>query len=170
MLRKLLAAVAAVALVALLLFTFGGEAPGLIAPGEPAPEIKAGQWVGGERPDLAGKIVVVDVFATWCKPCIKTTPALIDVYEEFQQHGIVFVSLTAEDGNARPEVEAFREQMNVPWVIGLDAGETLAQIGVPAIPLLVVIGPDGKVISVGGDDRSLRNVLSQAVAYQRQAS
>lgn len=168
--RKLLAAVAVIALLGVLLFTFGGKMPGVIQPGEAAPDITAGQWVGGERPDLTGKIVVVDVFATWCVPCIKTTPALIEVYEEFVEHDVVFVSLTAEDGNARREVEAFREQMNVPWTIGIDAGETMAKIGVPALPLLVVIGRDGRVLSVGGDDHSLRAVLSQAVAYQRKPS
>ena len=55
---------------------------GLIAPGEDAPEIVAGRWVGGEQPSLEGKIVVVDVFATWCEPCARATPKLVEIYDD----------------------------------------------------------------------------------------
>ncbi len=167
MLRKILACFAAGFVGIALLVLFGGTTAGLIAPGDAAPELKASQWVGGDAPDVAGKIVVVDVFATWCAPCIETTPALIEVYREFEKHGVVFVSLTTEDGNSRREVEAFRDQMNVPWTVGIDAGETVRKLGVVAIPVLIVIGPDGKVISVGDDEKKLRSTLSRAVAYQR---
>lgn len=168
MLRTSLAFLAAVVVLMAVVSLLGGSHSGLIAVGARAPELTAAQWVGGEAPEFAGKIVVVDVFATWCGPCVQAMPALIEVHREFDPHGVLFIGLTNEPGDARSEVEAFRERLGIPWTLGIDAGATIQKLGVRTIPVLIVIGPDGQVISAGDDEKQLRSTLSRAVAYQRQ--
>lgn len=137
---------------------------GLIAPGEDAPEIVAGRWVGGEQPTLEGKIVVVDVFATWCEPCARATPKLVEIYDEFHPHGVEFVALTGQASNEVDDVIHYCKELKVPWVVGMDAMPTIDKLGVSYIPMVVVIGPDGNVISVGDDEPRLRSTLAKAVA------
>lgn len=136
----------------------------LIAPGAQAPELVAREWVGGE-PTTAGKIVVVDVFATWCVPCAQATPGMIEVYNEFHPQGVEFVALTSEERDEIGKVKQFVSDLGVPWPVGVGAEETLQQFGVKYIPMVFVIGPDGKILSVGDDEPRLRETLGKALAY-----
>jgi len=138
----------------------------LIAPGTQAPALQAAEWVGG-RPETAGKLVVVDVFATWCGPCAEKTPGLVKVYEEFHPQGVEFLALTSEELHDTPAVEEFVQHFGVPWPVGVAAGETIQQLGVKYIPTVIVIGPDGKVISVGDNEVQLRTTLGKTLAYSR---
>jgi thiol-disulfide isomerase/thioredoxin len=135
----------------------------LITPGTKAPELMAAEWVG-DVPDTEGKIVVVDVFGTWCPPCQKATPGLIKVYDEFHPQGVEFLALTSEETSEINKVKEFVEHFGVPWSIGVGAGRTIDQLGVTAVPTMIVIGKDGKVISVGDDEPRLRDTLAKAVA------
>jgi thiol-disulfide isomerase/thioredoxin len=148
----------------LLLAGCGPRLDTLISPGDPAPELVAAEWVGGDAPAADGKILVVDVFATWCGPCAKATPGLVEVYNEFHPRGVEFVAITSEELSDKGLVQAFRQHFSVPWAVGMDAGDTIQQLGVSYIPMIVVIGPDGKVLSVGDDEPRLRSTLSKALA------
>lgn len=138
----------------------------LIAPGAQAPAMQAAEWVGGQ-PETAGKLVVVDVFATWCPPCQEATPQLVKVYEEFHPKGVEFLALTSEELHDMPAVEKFVQHFGVQWPVGVSAGETIQQLGVKYIPTVIVIGPDGKVVSVGDNETQLRTTLGKALAYSR---
>src|SRR6056297_3351124 len=60
------------------------EGRGGLAVGKPAPEIQAAGWVNGSPPDvLSGKVIVVDAWATWCLPCKKKAPDLVETYQKF---------------------------------------------------------------------------------------
>jgi thiol-disulfide isomerase/thioredoxin len=139
----------------------------LIAPGATAPELKAGQWLGGKPPAVPGKLLVIDVFATWCGPCAKATPKMIDVYEEFHPRGVEFIAITPEATSETDSVNEFIAYFKVPWPVGVGATETIDSMGVTTIPMVIVIGADGKVLSVGDDEPRLRSTLSRALAYQQ---
>jgi thiol-disulfide isomerase/thioredoxin len=97
-----------------------------------------------------GKFLVVDFWASWCAPCRKFIPTLKKTYEKYAAKGIGFISVSVDDRADLWKRAMTEEQM--PWPQGLgqhgfsDAGLKTAFL-FNSIPYMIVIGPDGKVVS-----------------------
>jgi thiol-disulfide isomerase/thioredoxin len=78
--------------------------------GNPAPPLTVGKWVKG--PPVAnftkGKIYVLDIWATWCGPCIGGIPHLTELQKRYASAGVVIIGLTGADdyGSSLDKVEA----------------------------------------------------------------
>ena len=99
--------------------------------------------------DYSGKVLLVNLWATWCGPCQKETPELVKIHKEYQSRGVEVVGLSTEnpDASAR-SVSDFVRQFNVDYQIGWAKPE-VAQImmqGRTSIPQSFIIARDGRVI------------------------
>lgn len=96
--------------------------------------------------DFAGKVVVLDLWATWCPPCRQEIPVLVELYEQFKEQGLVVVGVGMDEGGAdalRPFAEA--NKMTYPVLVGDKAvGEAYK---VTSIPTTFIIGRDGAIVS-----------------------
>ena len=94
--------------------------------------------------DFSGKYVLIDFWASWCAPCRASFPAIARLYEQYRgKLTIIGVSLDRSETAWR---KALGEE-KCPWVQLWDQkGEASKTYAVSAIPLLVLIGPDGRII------------------------
>jgi len=156
--------------------------------GNKAPQIDAERWLGAPAQPLsalAGKVVVLDFWATWCQPCRTVMPGLDAMYRELAAHGLVVLGVTrhyphgflpnsAADIHTGKSVRDMDEAaflahltefkkvtgLGYPFVIGTTAD--FESYKVPGIPTVVVIGKDQTVryIAVGSCREAL---IRQAV-------
>ncbi len=125
----------------------GGESSPLLNQ-EPKP-FKLPLLTGGEF-DLAaekGKVIVLDFWATWCGPCVKSLPEMIDELSFFDPKKVRFIGMNQAEG--KEQVARFLETRGWQFEVALDASQRVGQqFGVEGIPHTVIVGPDGKVAYV----------------------
>ncbi len=100
--------------------------------------------------DFSGKIVVVNLWATWCGPCRREVPEYEKVRKEFAGRGVEFIGLTTEDPlTSSARVKRFARDFNFGFRLGWADRETATTLmnGRSSIPQTLVIAPDGRIIS-----------------------
>ena len=93
--------------------------------------------------DFQGKVVILDFWATWCKPCRMEIPGFIELYKAYKDSGFVMVGVALD----RPQkVARFYEanKMNYPVVIGNNS-IAKAYGGIMGIPTTFVIDKNGRI-------------------------
>ena len=100
--------------------------------------------------DFTGKVIVVNLWATWCGPCRREVPDYERVRKQFADRGVEFIGLTTEDPiTTRSRVQKFVRDFNFKFRIGWaddDTARTLMN-GRNVIPQTLVIAADGRIIS-----------------------
>jgi thiol-disulfide isomerase/thioredoxin len=124
------------------------------APPEPLPEsvMQASiNMLDGKKAKLAdysGKVLVLDVWATWCGPCKQEIPYLVEIAKDYKSRGVEVIGLTNEDPKTDTEVvKDFSKSFNINYPIGWADEEMQAGLmRAPGIPQTYIIGRDGKVL------------------------
>lgn len=117
---------------------------------------------------FAGKTVLVDVWGTWCIPCLREMPALREAYNAFKARGLESLSVSVEE---TPEaVKRFRRiRWPMPWhqarVDDWMSSPVLAALQIHAVPRIVLVGPDGTILAADEELRgaSLRVTLDRVL-------
>ena len=99
--------------------------------------------------DYSGKVLIVDLWATWCGPCRQEIPHLIELAKEYKGKGVEVIGLTSENPETDAEmVKEFSKMFNINYPIGWADEEMQSGLtrGRAAIPQTYIIGRDGKVL------------------------
>lgn len=101
--------------------------------------------------DFKGKIVILDFWATWCKPCIQSFPAMQQVMQQHPEVVFLFIA-TFETGDALQKVKQFSREKQFPFRYLMDEplkGESsfkaFTHFRVPSVPYKVVLDKKGDI-------------------------
>ena len=109
---------------------------------------------------LKGKVVLVDFWATWCKPCVGEMPSLLAHYEKYHDKGFEIVGVSLDQD--REALEQFLQQNDIPWKQILDpANPALEKYGIRSFPTVILIGRDGRVTSINARGEELEKLLAE---------
>ena len=112
-------------------------------------ELRAAKGAPIKLSDYSGKVLLVNLWATWCGPCRSETPELVKLHKEFQSRGVEMVGLSTENPDSSADsVRDFVRTFNVDYRVGWatsDVAITLMQ-GRDAIPQSFIIARDGRII------------------------
>lgn len=123
--------------------------------------------------DFAGKIIVVNLWATWCGPCRKEVPEYEEVRRAYAGRNIEFIGLTTEDPHtASDRVKQFARDFHFGFRLGWVDREMASQLmnGRNVIPQTFVIAADGRILShwrgysSGRSGERLRDALEHALS------
>lgn len=93
--------------------------------------------------DLSGKIILVDLMATWCGSCATQNEYLETVYATLTGP-LVIISLTIDRSETAAMMEDYQSDNGLPWDHGVDTGSSFASyFEVTSVPTLVLIDGDG---------------------------
>jgi thiol-disulfide isomerase/thioredoxin len=98
--------------------------------------------------DYSGKVLVLDLWATWCGPCKQEIPYLVEMAKEYKSRGVEVIGLTNEDPEIHAEVvKDFSKTFNINYQIGWADAEMEAGLmrGRNGIPQTFIIGRNGKI-------------------------
>ena len=127
---------------------------------------------GGTFPETAGKVVLVDFWASWCTPCKASFPMLAKLNRELGPSGFIVVAVGIDEKVAA--AEGFVKKMQPEFPTVHDFGQRLVrQVEVPTMPTSFLLGRDGKVRFIHrgfhGDrtEAELRQQIAQLISEAR---
>ena len=144
--------------------------------GNPAPDFSNYEnHLGGTNSlkDFRGKYVYIDVWATWCRPCIVQFPFIKKLKEEYKNKNIVFVGISTDDdrrsnGNwekAREKWKKMVKQKNLDGIqlwAGKDDARFSKEYAIRGIPRFILIDPKGNIVNshaVSPSSGSIRSII-----------
>ena len=116
-----------------------------------------GRRVTNEDPRFKGKVVLVDIFGSWCPTCHDAAPALVELYRRYRSRGLEMVGLayevTGDTAIDARQVRRYRDKFGITFpslLAGTNdteaAAATLPQLrGFTSFPTTVFLGRDGKI-------------------------
>jgi len=124
--------------------------------GFPAPDFNLKDLQGQTRhlSDFKGKIVFLNVWATWCPPCRMEMPSMEHLYRRLKDRDFAMVAVS-EDEDSKAAVQSFVEQMGITFPVLVDPdGIVPGQYGVTGYPETFIIDREGRVIqhTIGPED------------------
>lgn len=119
--------------------------------------------------DFAGKIIYIDIWATWCAPCLEELPFLDSLKQKFTGNkNIEFISLSIDDDNAKWKKHLEKNKLtSTQWIIDR---KNLKDYNVITIPRTIIINRDFTIAAMNGGLPSsirtfqfLNNLLSESI-------
>ncbi len=136
-----------------------------LSPGTPCPEIALPDPNGKELrlSSFRGKIVLIDFWASWCKPCRADMPFVVSLYKKYKNKGFEIFGVSL-DKDKQNWIEAIKQD-GITWPQVSDLkfwnSEVVQTFNVEAIPYTILIDKDGKIIAKGLRGEELENKLKE---------
>ena len=118
-----------------------------------------------------GELIVLDFWATWCKPCVKSIPKLNKLSEKYNPDQVSFVGINQDSPRNTNKVKPFVNSMGVKYPILLDPEqELMAELLVVSYPTLIVLNQKAEVLFfhegyTTGDERLIEDEINKLLGY-----
>jgi len=131
--------------------------------------------------DMKGKIVILDVWATWCGPCRMIIPRLVELHEKFRGKGVTVLGLNADGDPGGPvdleRIQAFLTENDVHYPIGLMNPAAYIEVSRVmgtepmdgmSIPTTILLGRNGRVLKrypgyFPGQEREIESIIARLI-------
>ncbi|PCJ24930.1 MAG: hypothetical protein COA97_08950 [Flavobacteriales bacterium] len=110
--------------------------------------IHISEWVKGKETNLNNKTIIIEFWATWCKPCVGAISHINELSKKNSSDSVVFISMTSYD--TKEKVEAFLQKHNFKTYVVIDDNKkTYKKLNINSIPTTLIINPQKEVVWKG---------------------
>ncbi|MEW6669060.1 MAG: TlpA disulfide reductase family protein [Thermodesulfobacteriota bacterium] len=101
--------------------------------------------------DHRGQFVLIDFWATWCQPCMRSIPELVDLHKKYRERGLVVLGISLDPPNQvdNNRLAAFKEKNRIEYVILRGSEKVLQDYSGPegmAIPTMFFVDREGRIV------------------------
>lgn len=94
--------------------------------------------------DFRGKVVFLNFWATWCKPCREEMPSMEVLYRNFKQDGLVVLAVSIDRVTTKQEIPPFVKSLNLTFPVLIDSwGQTDKRYKLMGVPETYIIDQQG---------------------------
>ncbi len=110
--------------------------------------------------DIKGKVILVDFWASWCKPCHEIMPKIREIYKKYKDKGLTVVSISV-DTNPNDWLK-YIEKNPFEWISLLGNGQEITQrYNFQYIPYIMIVNEKGKILQQGIGMENVEEVIKQ---------
>lgn len=149
----------------------GGDEPAVVDIGAPVPAYRAASLTGDSvsLADQRGKVVLLNVWATWCHPCREEIPELRALHERYRARGLELIGVSVDAQGNEDGIREFMKEFQMTYPVWHDPDERVSArflvVGVPATFLVDTAGilRWRKTGPIQPGDTSLTNAIERAL-------
>jgi cytochrome c biogenesis protein CcmG, thiol:disulfide interchange protein DsbE len=122
----------------------------------------------------SAEILVLDFWATWCKPCVKSIPKLAELSDKYKDGDVSFIGVNEDSPRNQIKVKPFAHTLGITYPVIMDADQSImSSLLVNAFPTLVIIDQNENVLFVHegfvpGDEDIIENQIKKIIESRNQ--
>ncbi len=135
--------------------------------GQPHPELTVTEWMNGEFSpgELEGKVLVVDIWATWCGPCLAAIPKNNELAEKYAEEGVLVIGVCSSSGQEKLADTVKDREIQYP--VAKDPDNTTSKAwNVAFFPTYAVVDREGTVRAIGLIPSKVEDVVKAILEEQ----
>ena len=109
-----------------------------------------------------GQYVLVDFWASWCEPCMRESPNVVNVDTKYRDKGLVVLGVLVNDRLEDSKTAMRRLGMKYDQVIDPENAQ-VKRFGITGIPHLILFGPDGSIVKRGMRGAQIEETVKEAL-------
>jgi len=115
-------------------------------------------------------LTVIDFWATWCKPCVKSIPEFVKMDKEFEDSDVQFIGISIDGPRNKAKVKPFIKSLGVDYPILRDSDSSvMARLRVTAVPTLLIVNADNEIVYFHegyktGEEVEIKNKIKELLA------
>lgn len=115
---------------------------------KPAPEMDIVDFDGNyyNLTTMQGKVVIIDLMATWCVPCVAQMKHLNEVRDAYPEDKVMILSIDTDSRESMDHLTEWMEQNNARWPYAIDNDRISQKLGLKILPKIVIISPDSRIV------------------------
>jgi thiol-disulfide isomerase/thioredoxin len=117
-----------------------------------------------------GKVVVVNFWATWCPPCLREFPDIVEVYDRYHSEGLEVMAVSMNEADEVADIEEFLQKFEPPFTIyrAATVDETFYEGVVPSwfgeMPMTLIFDTTGKPVHIHKKPLTVSELTADVVA------
>jgi peroxiredoxin len=116
--------------------------------------------------EYAGKVLLVDFWATWCGPCREELPNVKKVYDQFKDQGFAILGISLD--HQQPTLEAYIKEQGIEWPQVFEGNQILAeQYAVVTIPRMLLVDRQGVIRYVDVRGLALEKAVTELLGSEK---